>query len=51
MDRYWKVVAEYEAQEVFSLFTPDVKRRWKVMHMGDLNAGPMIVSMMMKLQI
>ena len=31
--------------------TPDIKRRWKVMPMGDLNAAPTFVEMTMKLQM
>ena len=48
---YWQVVAEEEARERLELLTPDGKRRWKVMHMGDLNAAPTYVAMMMKLRM
>ena len=48
---YRKVVAEEEARERLELFTPDRKRRWKVIPMGDLNKDPTFVAMMKKLQI
>ena len=48
---YWQVVAEEEVRERLALLTPDGKRRWKVMHMVDLNAAPTFVSMMVKLQM
>ena len=48
---YWKVVAEEEARKRMAFFIPDGKRRWKVMHMGDLNSAPTSVAMMMKLQM
>ena len=48
---YWKVVEEEEARERLALFYPDGKRLRKVMPMGDLNADPSFVAMMMKLQI
>ena len=34
-----------------SLFAPGVKRQWKVIPMGDLNAATIFVVIMMKLQI
>ena len=37
---YWQIVAEEEARKRLSLFTPDVKQRWKVIPMGDLNSAP-----------
>ena len=33
------------------LFTPDRKRRWKVMPVGDLNVAPTFLAMTMKLQM
>ena len=48
---HWQVVAEGEAYERLELFTPDEKRRWKVMHMGVLNSAPTFVAMMMKLHM
>ena len=48
---YRKVVAEEEARERLELFTPDRKRRWKVIPMGYLNKDPTFVAMMKKLQI
>ena len=48
---YLKVVAEEEARKILALFTPDRKRRWKVMPMGDLNMAPAFVAMIMKLQM
>ena len=47
---YWKVFPEEEAQEILSLFNPDVKEQWKVMTMGDLNVAQKWVTMMVKLQ-
>ena len=44
-----EVVAEEEARERLAFFTPDGKRRWKVMPMGYLNADPTFLSIMMKL--
>ena len=48
---YWQVVAEEEARERLKLFTPDGKRRWKVITIGELNAAPTFVAMIMKLQM
>ena len=48
---YLKVVLEEEAHERLAFFTPDGKRRRKVMTVGDLNAAPKFVAMMMKLQM
>ena len=48
---YWKVLADQEAQERLELFTPDGKRIWKLMPMGDLNTSPTFVAMAMKLQM
>ena len=48
---YWKVVAEEDVRERLELFNPDGKRQWKVMPMGDLNAAPKFVAMMMKLKM
>ena len=48
---HWQVVTEEEARKRLELFTPDRKSWWKVMHMGDLNADPKFVSMMMKLKM
>ena len=36
---------------ILELFTPYRKRQWKVMPMGALNAAPIFVAMMMKLQM
>ena len=48
---YCQVVAEEEACERLAFFTPDGKRRWKVMPMGDLNADTTFLAMMTKLQM
>ena len=48
---YWQVVAEDEARKILAFFTPDVNRRWKVMPMGDLNADPTFLAIMMKLHM
>ena len=48
---YWKVLEEEEAREILDLFTPDGKRRWKVMPMGDLNADQIFVAMTTKLKM
>ena len=34
---YWQVVAEKDAREKLAFYTPDGKKRWKVMPMGALN--------------
>ena len=47
---YWQVVAEKEAREKLDFFTPDGKKRWKVMPMGALNSASTVVAMMMELQ-
>ena len=47
----WKVVAEENAREILVLFTPNVKRQWKLMSMGSLNEVPTFVAMTMKLQM
>ena len=47
---YWQVVAEKEAREKLAFFTPDGKKRWKVMPMGALNSASTFVAMMMELQ-
>ena len=47
---HWQVVAEEEAREVLIFFTLEGKQWWKVMLMGDLNASPTFVAMMMKLE-
>ena len=46
---YFQVVSEEEAHERLAFFTPDRKRQWKVMPMGDLNVAPKFVATMMKL--
>ena len=46
---YWQVLSEEEERERLTFLNPDGKRRWKVMHIGDLNADPTFVAMMMKL--
>ena len=46
---YWKIVVEEEAHKIMVFFSPDGKRKWKVMLMGSLNSAPTFVSMMMKL--
>ena len=48
---YWKVIAEEEVHKRMEFFTPDVKCRWKLMPMGDLNSAPTVVLMMIKLQM
>ena len=48
---YWKLVSENEARKRLTLFTPDGKRWWKVIPMGDLNAAPTFVLNVMKLQM
>ena len=48
---YCQVVEEEEAHEILAFFALDGKQRWKVMHMGSLNADPKFVAMMMKLQM
>ena len=47
---YCQLVAEEEARKILEFFTPDGKRRCKVMSMGDLNAAPTFVAMVIKLQ-
>ena len=42
---------EEEVRGRLALFTPDGNRQWKVMPMGDLNAAPTFVVMMMKVQM
>ena len=46
---YCQVAAEEEARKRLAFFTPDGKRRWKVIHMGDLNAAPTFAEMMVNL--
>ena len=48
---YWKEVAEEEARKRLAFFTPDRKWRCKVMPMGDLNAAPIFVAIMMTLHM
>ena len=48
---HWQVVVEEEAHELLEIFTPEQKRRWKVMPMGGLNAAPACVAMMTKLHM
>ena len=48
---YCQVVAEEEACERLAFFTPDGKRRWKVMPMGALNLSPTFVAVTTKLQM
>ena len=38
-------------REKLAFFTPDVNRQWKVVPMGALNAAPVFVAMIVKLQI
>ena len=46
---YWLEVDEEEACKKLEFFTTDGKRWWKVVPMGDLNAAPAFVAIMMKL--
>ena len=46
-----QVVTEEEAHKILEFFAPNGKRRWKVMHMGDLNTDPTFLAMIMKLQM
>ena len=48
---YWQVVSEEESRERLAFFTPDGKRRWKVMPMWSLNAAPIFVAMMINLKM
>ena len=48
---YCQVVAEEDVREKLAFFTPDVNRQWKVVPMGALNAAPVFVAMIVKLQI
>ena len=48
---YWQVVAEEEARKILAFFTPDGKRRCKVMPIGDLNADPTFVAITTKIQL
>ena len=48
---YFQVVVEEDAREILASFTPDRKRRWKLMPMGVLNVAPMFVAIMVKLQV
>ena len=48
---YGKVVSEEEVCKILAFFAPDGKRRWKVMTMGYLNAGPTFLEMMIQLKI
>ena len=47
---YWQILAEKEARTRLAFFTPDGKKRWKVMPMGALNSAATFVAMMQKLQ-
>ena len=47
---YWQIVAEPEARAQLAFFTPDGKKRWKVMPMGALNSTATFVAMMTTLQ-
>ena len=42
---------EEEEHEILEFFSPHGKWRWKVIHMGALNASPKFVALMMKLHI
>ena len=46
-----QVVVEYDSEEILPFFTPDGKRRYKLITMGGLKSAPKVVAMMMKLQI
>ena len=48
---YWQVATEKEAHKILESFTPDRKRRCKVIPMGTLNEDPTFIETMMKLQI
>ena len=48
---YFQVVVEEDARKILASFTPDRKRRWKLMPMGVLNVAPMFVEIMVKLQM
>ena len=48
---YWKVVAEEDTQEILALFTPDGKRRLKLIPMRELNEAPKLVATTMKLKM
>ena len=48
---YWQVVSEDEARERLAFFAPGRKLRWKVMHVGALNAATTFVAIMMKLHM
>ena len=48
---HWQVVSEEEDCERLEFFTPYRKRQWKVFPMGDLNADPTFVEIIIKLQM
>ena len=48
---YWQVMAEEEARKRLEFFTPDGKRRKKVMPMGSLYAAATFLAMTINLQM
>ena len=48
---YWQAVTEEEARKRMGLFTPEIKRQWKVMPMGALNVDPNFLAMITKLHM
>ena len=46
---YGKILSEEEAHERLVNFTPDRNWQWKVIPMGELNAAPTFVAIMMNL--
>jgi hypothetical protein len=47
---YWQVALEEKSRAKTAFFTPDGKRRWRVMPMGFLNSHAIFVSMMAELK-
>ena len=48
---YWQVLTGNKAPEIMEFFTPDGKQQCKVMPIGDLNAAPSFVGIIMKLKM
>ena len=48
---YWQLLAEEEAREILASFALYVNWRWKLIPMGALNADPIFVAIIMKLQM